>query len=262
MKSQRLLHLVARRGNAAEYPENTLPALQSAINLGARFIELDVQLSADGVPMVIHDQDLVRTSGMSGTVFDMAAATLEQIDVHEPQRFGRRFLGTCVPRLTEALTIMERRREITVFLGIGRGSITRFGQEIVASQIIKALRPFRSRSVVTSFDLPLVHRVRAAGGCPIGWKLSTYDNHTRLKYEALKPEYLLCDRSLLPQDSILWRGPWRWMIHDVAALEDAMTLAERGADFIGTSQVQAMSLAMRAHSVATHTMTLPAVANI
>ena len=46
------MDLVAHRGNAHEYPENTLPAFESALALGLRCLELDVQLSADGVPVV------------------------------------------------------------------------------------------------------------------------------------------------------------------------------------------------------------------
>ena len=70
MKPARIVHLVAHRGNAREYPENTLPALQSALDLGARFLEIDVHMSADGVPVVIHDADLVRTTGVEGFVYD------------------------------------------------------------------------------------------------------------------------------------------------------------------------------------------------
>ncbi len=51
-------HLIAHRGNAAEFPENTLPAFESALELGVRNIEFDVQLTSDKVPVVIHDADL------------------------------------------------------------------------------------------------------------------------------------------------------------------------------------------------------------
>ncbi|MFM2287572.1 MAG: hypothetical protein RL684_715, partial [Pseudomonadota bacterium] len=70
MHDTRLIHLVAHRGNAAECPENTLPAFQSALQLGVRFLELDVQLSRDGVPIVIHDHLLARTTGLPGSVFE------------------------------------------------------------------------------------------------------------------------------------------------------------------------------------------------
>ena len=55
--------LIAHRGNAADYPENTLAALRSAIELGLRHVEFDVQLTRDGVPVVLHDADLRRMTG-------------------------------------------------------------------------------------------------------------------------------------------------------------------------------------------------------
>ena len=63
--------LVAHRGHALEFPENTLPAFESALQLGVRWLELDVQLSSDHVPMVLHDATLERTTaatGCSGTM--------------------------------------------------------------------------------------------------------------------------------------------------------------------------------------------------
>ena len=53
MNHDRLIHLVAHRGDARDFPENTLPAFASALELGLRFLELDVHLSADGVPVEV-----------------------------------------------------------------------------------------------------------------------------------------------------------------------------------------------------------------
>jgi glycerophosphoryl diester phosphodiesterase len=92
-----LIHLVAHRGDARDFPENTIPAFTSALELGLRFLELDVHMSADGVPMVIHDHELTRTTGRPGCVFDMRARELVQIDACEPTRFGERFRGTRIP---------------------------------------------------------------------------------------------------------------------------------------------------------------------
>ena len=54
----RLPDLIAHRGNAAEYPENTLPALRSALELGTRFVAVDVQLTADRQPILLRDSSL------------------------------------------------------------------------------------------------------------------------------------------------------------------------------------------------------------
>jgi glycerophosphoryl diester phosphodiesterase len=244
--AHRLTHLIAHRGNARDYPENTLPALQSAVDLGVRFIEFDVQLSADEIPVVIHDHELARTAGIPGVVFDHTAAELARTEVNEPQRFGGRHRGTCIPLLSEMASFIAERREITAFVEIKRASLRRFGHEIVVPKVLEALKPVRSRCVVISFDLPAVHMARQLDGQAIGWVLSEYDGHARLKYEAFKPEYLFCDHEKLPgHGPRLWRGPWRWAIYEVDTPDLALSLAERGADFIETMAVAPMIQAFR-----------------
>ena len=246
MNHDRLIHLVAHRGNAREFPENTIPAFASALDLGLRFLELDVHISADGIPIVIHDHDLTRTTGRPGSVFDMRARELVQVDACEPTRFGDRFRGTRIPLLTDVLVLLERRREVTLFVEIKRASLTRFGYDQVVARVVNTLKPARSQCVVISFDLAAVHRVRQIGGMPIGWVLSAYDAHTRLKFEALQPEFLFCDHAMLPPGGgALWRGPWRWAFYEVESLPLAQSLAARGADYIETMAVREMSEAMR-----------------
>jgi len=242
---ERLIHLVAHRGDAREFPENTLPAFTSALNLGVRFLELDVHLSADGIPVVIHDHQLARTTGRRGVVFDLRAEEIAQIDAGEPQRFGDRFQGTRIPLLTDVLALIKGRPEVTVFVEIKRASLTRFGHDQVVSRVVNTLRPAGAQCVVISFDLPAVHRARQLGGLAIGWVLTKYDARSRMKYEALQPEFLFCDHLALPQEGALWRGPWRWAMYEVETLELAMALAARGADYIETMAVREMSEAIR-----------------
>jgi glycerophosphoryl diester phosphodiesterase len=246
LNHDRLIHLVAHRGDARDFPENTIPAFASALDLGLRFLELDVHLSADGVPMVIHDHELMRTTGRSGCVFDMRSRDLVQVDAGEPARFGERFRGTCIPKLTDVLELLQRRPEVTLFVEIKRASLTRFGYDQVVARVVNTLKPAISQCVVISFDLAAVHRVRQIGGVPIGWVVSDYGDHTRLKFEALQPEYLFVDHEMLPPgEAMLWRGPWRWAVYEVETVEMAQALAARGANFIETMAVREMSAAVR-----------------
>ena len=57
-----MIHNIAHRGASAYEPENTLRAFARAIDMGATLIELDIHLSRDGQPVVIHDADLSRTT--------------------------------------------------------------------------------------------------------------------------------------------------------------------------------------------------------
>jgi glycerophosphoryl diester phosphodiesterase len=249
MRPARFLHLIARGGDAAGHPENTLPAFQSALDLGARFVEVDVQLSSNGVPMAVRGDD-VMVDGVVLSIGTLTAAELSLVDASEAHRFGDRFSGTCVPRLVEVLSLVTKRPETTVFINICRASLARFGHDQVVAQVADALKPFRSRCILVSPDLPAVHRARHTTGLQIGWEIPAYDNHTRLKYEALQPEYLFSDLSLLPKSQTLWRGPWRWVIRAAATLDDALDLASRGADFVSTRDPRTLGEAMKTHAAA------------
>jgi glycerophosphoryl diester phosphodiesterase len=246
LKRERLIHLVAHRGDAREFPENTLPAFSSALDLGVRFLELDVHLSADGIPVVIHDHQLARTTGRRGVVFDMPAQEIAQIEAHEPHRFGEKYRGTRIPLLTDVLDLLKGRPEVTLFVEIKRASLTRFGHDQVVSRVVNTLKPMGAQCVVISFDLPAIHKARQLGGLQIGWVLTKYDDRSRMKYEALQPEFLFCDYTVLPPAGALWRGPWRWAMYEVESLEVAMVLAGRGVHYIETMAVREMSEAIRA----------------
>ena len=73
--------IIGHRGASAVAPENTLAAFKAAIAAGADGIEFDVRLSRDGVPVVIHDETLYRTSGVRRRVGEMTVNELNQFDV-------------------------------------------------------------------------------------------------------------------------------------------------------------------------------------
>jgi glycerophosphoryl diester phosphodiesterase len=246
MKAFRLLHMVARRGNSRDFPENTLAALRSALALGARFIEIDVHLSSDGVPTVTHDRQHARVANFE----ELTAAQLDQLDVSQPERFGARFSDARIASLATTVGLLEGRPEITAFVVIGQACVRRFGREHVISRVSRTLKPVRSRCVLGSTDLTTIHAARNMTGYPIAWILPAYDAHTRLKYEALQPDYLFCDRAHLPAGTALWRGPWRWVVYEVETLEAALDLAARGAHFVSTRDVRALGEAMRTRAAA------------
>lgn len=79
------MQIYAHRGFSAKYPENTIEAFQAALDLGVYGVELDIHLSSDGIPVVIHDEDLERTTNGSGLVADKTAAELAALDAGNGQ---------------------------------------------------------------------------------------------------------------------------------------------------------------------------------
>lgn len=89
---------VAHRGDPYRVRENTLPSLRSALDRGADAVEIDVRLSRDGVPMLLHDATLERLWGVERPLHALTAA-----EVHG-------LTAGWVPRLEEALTVMADSR--------------------------------------------------------------------------------------------------------------------------------------------------------
>ncbi|MGH7561432.1 MAG: glycerophosphodiester phosphodiesterase [Gemmatimonadales bacterium] len=101
--------VIGHRGASGEAPENTLEALELAVSQGADALELDVRLSADGVPVVIHDAALERTTDRRGEVRTLTLAELQAADAgyHFTPDGGRSYpwrgLGVRIPTLAEVL---------------------------------------------------------------------------------------------------------------------------------------------------------------
>src|SRR3990170_4488837 len=100
--------IVAHRGASSTHPENTLPAFEAAIGLGARIVELDVRVSAEGVPVVMHDPTVDRTTDGSGAVHELTAAELARLNA------GTADAPTAVPTLAEVLDLAGDRAAVAL----------------------------------------------------------------------------------------------------------------------------------------------------
>lgn len=239
--SKPLPELVAHRGNAYEYPENTLPALRSALELGARYVEFDVQLSADHVPFLLHDSDLKRTAGLEQSALEMTWTELSGISVNEREKFGERYADIGIPSLAQTASLLAAFPTTTAFVELKRASLRKFGAELFVNRITNILRPIMRQCVAISFDLPVLHHVRKLAQMRIGWVVQDYSTLTALKCEALAPDFVFCDHKLLSANaSRLWRGPWRWAVYEVTTRQLALELAARGASLIETMEVRSM----------------------
>jgi glycerophosphoryl diester phosphodiesterase len=92
--------LIAHRGGGALAPENTLAGLRTAASLGYRGVEFDVMLSADGTPVLIHDETLERTTDGRGRVADASDAELARLDAGSWH--GEQFAGEPLPSFGDA----------------------------------------------------------------------------------------------------------------------------------------------------------------
>jgi glycerophosphoryl diester phosphodiesterase len=105
---------IAHRGSTHMAPENTLPAYEKAIELGYDYAEVDVNYTKDGVPVLMHDDKVDRTTDGKGPVSDFTLEEIKKLDAGS--WFGKeaKFKGTRVPTLEEALQTMQGRIKIYI----------------------------------------------------------------------------------------------------------------------------------------------------
>jgi glycerophosphoryl diester phosphodiesterase len=233
--------LIAHRGNAADFPENTLQALQSAVDLGLRHIEFDVQLTRDAVPVVLHDSDLRRVANWPECVHDLTSAELAEVPITESHRFGDRFADVRAPTLACVVDSILQWQDVTAFVEVKRASLRRFGCEAVLQRIASTVAPALQHCVLISFDLPSLGLLRSMTGARVGWVIEQYDEPTRQLVDELAPDYVFVDLAQVPATTAnLWPGPWRWALYEIRDLASARRCADLGAYGIETMHVRAM----------------------
>ncbi len=99
--------VTAHRGYSTVAPENTIAAMEAAIAAGADWVEFDVQETADGVVVLLHDSDLMRVAGLRLNIWNTALSDIEDLDAGS--WFGPEFASQRVPTLAEVLEICRGR---------------------------------------------------------------------------------------------------------------------------------------------------------
>jgi glycerophosphoryl diester phosphodiesterase len=138
--------IIGHRGASAIAPENTMAAFREAIAAGADGIEFDVRLTRDGVPVVIHDRTLHRTSRLAHRIADLTWAELQQVD-------------QTVPSLDELLTLFET-NELLMYLEIKCDSPSERLPLAEACCKLIDQHSLKQRVIVGTFDLLVLKVVR------------------------------------------------------------------------------------------------------
>ena len=237
--------LVAHRGYPGAYPENSIAGVRAALESGARFVEIDVQVSRDGVPVVVHDATLSRVGRSTENDQDEVGAldwqALSSRSIGEPARFGDAFKGECVPSLAAMLALTDRYPDATTFVELKSESLKRFGRAAVVEAVLAEMRRATGQSIAISFDLDALEMMRARGNVPIGLGIKPWNAAARRGAERLAPEYLFIRADRIPDgDKPFWPGDWQWLVYVVDDPDMARVLFTRGAALVETDQIGQM----------------------
>lgn len=149
--------IAAHRGGARRFPENSLRAFRNALALGVDLLEADIHLTADGVPVVLHDPTLERTTTGVGPVADARLADLRRLRLRTPAGPT----DEPVPTLADLLELVAPASAgLLLEIKVGQGGRAYAGIEAKALTLVRA-RGLVGRTVAMAFEPDTLRRVRA-----------------------------------------------------------------------------------------------------
>jgi glycerophosphoryl diester phosphodiesterase len=233
----------AHRGFSAKAPENTLAALEAALEAGADVAEVDLRMTRDGHLVLMHDRSVDRTTGGRGRVSDLTLDEVRRLDAGA--WFAPEFAGVAVPTLEEALRWSKGRLGFLLELKNYPERQTAF-----LSQVIRTIEQCAAEDfvLVAGFDHVTLAEVKARRPT---WPLEMI-YHCRLADPAhaaracgaalasLEPEFCL------PSDVEALHGAGVAVLTTVLSLEHGRELSKMGVDFFESDDVELAVGAARA----------------
>jgi glycerophosphoryl diester phosphodiesterase len=222
------VRITAHRGHARAAPENTLSAMSKAIESGADYAEMDVQQTADGQVVLLHDRDLKRVAGVSRRLDELSYGEVRRLDVGS--WFGPAFSGERVPTLAEVIALCRGKIRLNIelkFFGPDR-RLARVVADIIREQ------DFESDCLVTSLDYDALlevkrHNPRLRTGLIVAYSLGDV---SRLEVDALSVRADFLSDELLRAAHRHGREVHAWTVNDAGQMT---RLIKRGVDNIITS---------------------------
>lgn len=217
--------ICGHRGACGEAPENTLVSFRLAQQLGADFIEFDVQLSADDVPIILHDDTLARTTDKGGyrTPRQLTLAELKELDAGS--WFGPKFAGERIPTLDEVLDEFGGKLGLNIEIKSEPGVEPDSGIERMVAEAI-AKRNLYDTAMVSSFDptrLEKLHKIdsRITIGLLVTGRAKDYPPNTSYwdlieltGAKAFHPPYQIIDAALVEESHKRGLPVNTWTVND------------------------------------------------
>jgi len=238
------IKLVAHRGYQQLFPENSLLSYVEAIKAGAQFIETDIQLSADGRPVLYHDRKLKRSSELKGAIHDHPFSQLLSSPNHEPKRFGSAYLGQTITPLSDLVTLLLAHPHIHAFIEAKSCTIDFHGTNTVYQCMTETLAPVAQQCTLISFHIPFIAHARTAGWHSLGVVLRSWKDLQKDDVQAIAPEYLFANIRDIPKKADLNDLSEKLVVYEIDSPDTARSLQQRGVKYIETFAIADMHQAL------------------
>lgn len=228
--------LVGHRGQPLKFPENSLQGFAHVLQAGAGYIETDVHITADGIPILSHDANLLKLTGKQIIIADHEFESISAMSAGFPERFGKSFQDNRIASLQQFSELIKAWPNVTCFIELKGSSYNYFGERAV-DLTIESLEDIEQQCVLISFEYDALTYAQHKYDLPVGWVLSEWSKEARQKANALEPDYLFVDVDLCPgEGSEIWSGGWEWVTYTVNDAQQVEHFAGLGIELLETDR--------------------------
>lgn len=152
-KTEELI-VIAHRGASRAAPENTLSSMKKAIEYGADFAECDVFQTKDGEIVLFHDEEMERTTGKQGMIWDFTLAELRELDAGS--WFSEEFKGEPIPTLRQVIRLCKGKIKLNIEVKVSGNDPD------IAQKVVDTIRSenIGKECMVTSFEKPVIKKIK------------------------------------------------------------------------------------------------------
>jgi glycerophosphoryl diester phosphodiesterase len=188
--------IVAHRGYAAKYPENTIAACQAAVDAGAKWVEVDVQMLGI-VPVLSHD---IPAEGQCTSLIDFA-------------------------------DWLESNPQVTALVDLKSESLIEYGRLEVVQEVTCIMLGRNWHPI--SFDYEALRLASVDSAPAPGWIVCEFNQEIVQKAKAIGARWLIMNQIFIPPEG-LPAGPFEWMTYEIATPEQARSALARGVTWLET----------------------------
>ena len=223
-----IISLVAHRGDCQQNFENTLQSVKTALDGGITSIEIDIQLTQDGVPILYHDRNLQRMTGVNSPVALVDLKAISELTLLQTDENISKPSHVKITTLAEIVTLIHRHCDVTLFVEVKRVSFLYFSYRDAYQKIISALAPISKQVVLMSFSYRFLRLCRLRSDQPLAYVLPEWGNYSAKMLVKLQPNFIFCKIDIVPNNYQFLTDKITWVLYEVATVEVAKHFIGRG----------------------------------
>ncbi len=229
---------IAHRGYASVFPENTLIALDAARQAGASYVEVDIQLSADLIPVLYHDRDLTRLCQQSGAIHDYDFSQLKKFNVTDTEKFANKYSENKITSLQIFVAYLKKHPTLNAFIELKRSMIETFGEELVLKKILPLFEGMEKQISFISYNQSILKNIHDNTDYASGIVVDDWAEYN--KDAGWLSEWLFCSAEGLPEDNAELEIKSKIAVFEVSNIELANKLLAKGICYLETFRIKEM----------------------